>query len=157
MIDLDNEEYDDEFIDKLEETIDYCDDLIDENSEDVDAIFFKGGALGFRGRLYSVRESWFNAALDGKDALPLVHEAYRIDPANDDVQLGFGIYNYFADVIPEKYPFLKPLMIFFPSGDKKKGIEQLKKAAENGPTSLATTLPAMKVPPQKIDVNINLT
>jgi hypothetical protein len=32
----------------------------------------------------------------------------------------------------------------------------LKKAAENGPTSFATTLPAIKVPPQKIAVNINL-
>lgn len=132
MVDLDNESYDDKFIDQLEETIDFCDDLLDKNPNNIDAIFFKGGALGFRGRLYSIRESWLDAAADGKDALPLVYEAYKLDSTNVDVQFGFGIYNYYADVIPEKYPFLKPVMLFFPEGDKDKGLEQLKNAAERG-------------------------
>jgi len=132
MIDLDNEVYDDLFYDQLEETIDFCDELIDKNSNNIDAIFFKGGALGFRGRLESVREDWFDAAGDGKDALPLVYRAYALDSTNVDVQFGFGIYNYYADVIPEKYPFLKPIMLLFPDGDKEKGLKQLKNAAENG-------------------------
>lgn len=130
MIDQDNEEYDDLFEDKLENVIDFCDDLLDENEKNVDAIFFKGGSLGFRGRLYSIRQKWFDAALDGKEALPLVYEAYEIDPKNEDVKLGFGIYNYYAEAIPEKYPFIKPAMLFIPKGDKKKGIEQLKAAAQ---------------------------
>ncbi|MBK8945204.1 MAG: hypothetical protein IPM32_08025 [Ignavibacteriae bacterium] len=130
MIDQDNEEYDEIFEQKLENVIDFCDDLLDENDENVDAIFFKGGSLGFRGRLYSIRKEWFDAALDGKDALPLVYEAYEIDPKNEDVKLGFGIYNYYAEAIPEKYPFIKPAMMFIPKGDKKKGIEQLKTASQ---------------------------
>ncbi len=130
MLDIDNEEFDDLFEDKLEDVIDFCDDLIDENEKNIDAVFFKGGSLGFRGRLYSVRKSWFDAALDGKEALPLVYEAYKIDPKNEDVKLGFGIYNYYAEAIPEKYPFIKPAMVFFPSGDKKKGLEQLAQASE---------------------------
>jgi tetratricopeptide (TPR) repeat protein len=48
------------------------------------------------------------------------------------VQLGFGIYNYYASVIPDDFPLLKPLMIFFPKGDKQKGIEQLTNTAMNG-------------------------
>ena len=131
MLDQDNEVYDELFEDRLEDVIDFCDEILDENDEDIDALFFKGGALGFRGRLYSVRKEWFDAALDGKDALPLVYEAYNIDPNNEDVKLGFGIYNYYAAAIPEKYPFIKPAMIFFPSGDKEKGIRQLEAAAEN--------------------------
>ena len=83
MIDQDNEEYDEMFEDKLENVIDFCDDLLDENEKNVDAIFFKGGSLGFRGRLYSIRQKWFDAALDGKEALPLVYEAYEIDPKNE--------------------------------------------------------------------------
>lgn len=130
MIDQDNEEYDEMFEDRLENVIDFCDDLLDENEKNVDAIFFKGGSLGFRGRLYSIRQKWFDAALDGKEALPLVYEAYEIDPKNEDVKLGFGIYNYYAEAIPEKYPFIKPAMLFIPKGDKKKGIEQLKAAAQ---------------------------
>ncbi len=132
LVDLDNESYDDLFYDQLEEVIDFCDDLIDEDPQNIDAIFFKGGSLGFRGRLESIREDWFDAAADGKDALPLVNRAYELDPSNIDVQLGFGIYNYYADVIPEKYPFLKPIMLLFPEGDKEKGIKQLMNAAENG-------------------------
>lgn len=132
MLDQNDEQFDDLFEDKLEEVIDFCDDLLDENENNVDALFFKGGSLGFRGRLYSIRKNWFDAALDGKDALPLVYEAYKIDSTNEDVKLGFGIYNYYAEAIPEKYPFIKPAMIFFPSGDKEKGIEQLKSTAKNG-------------------------
>ncbi len=132
MVDLDNESYDDQFLEQLEVTIDFCEDLLDENPNNIDAIFFKGGSFGFRGRLYSIRESWLDAAADGKDALPLVHEAYHLDSTNVDVQFGFGIYNYYADVIPEKYPFLKPVMFFFPKGDKEKGLQQLANAADNG-------------------------
>ena len=54
------------------------------------------------------------------------------DPANIDVKLGFGIYNYYADVIPNEYPFIKPIMIFFPKGDKNKGIKELMLVAEKG-------------------------
>ncbi|MCK7516648.1 MAG: hypothetical protein MZV64_02440 [Ignavibacteriales bacterium] len=94
--------------------------------KDVDALFFKGGSIGFRGRLRAFRESWLKAADDGREALPIVEQASILDPGNLDVQLGFGIYNYYADVIPNQYPLLKPhMMIFFPDGNREKGIEQL--------------------------------
>ena len=80
----------------------------------------------------SFRESWLSAADDGREALPLIEHANEVDPKNIDVQLGFGIYNYYADVLPEKYPVVKPFMIFLPSGDKELGIKQLKNAAKNG-------------------------
>ena len=35
-------------------------------------------------------------------------------------------------MIPEKFPFLKPFMLFFPEGNKEKGLEELKFVAENG-------------------------
>lgn len=131
-LDMDNEKYDKELLKKLDQTIDYCDELIDKNEEDADAIFFKGGALGFRGLLYSIRESWFNAAGDGSKALPLVKKVYNLDPSNVDAQLGFGIYNYFSAALPQKYPVVKPLMVFLPKGDKAKGIKQLEYVARSG-------------------------
>ena len=132
MLDFENESYDDGFYDKLENVIDLCDDILDKNPNSIDAIFFKGGALGFRGRLKAVREDWLDAALDGKDALPLVYKAYQIDSTNIDVQFGLGIYNYYAEVIPAKYEFIKPFMYFFPQGNKNRGIKQLINTAENG-------------------------
>ena len=132
LLDPDNESYDEIFFQKLEDVIYQCDQLLDKNPKDVDALFFKGGSIGFRGRLRAFRESWLKAADDGREALPIVEEAAALDPNNMDVQLGFGIYNYYAGVIPNEYPMIKPLMIFFPEGDKEKGIQQLKNTAFNG-------------------------
>jgi tetratricopeptide (TPR) repeat protein len=132
LVDPDVESYDDLFFQKLEDVIFQCDQLLDKNPKNVDALFFKGGAIGFRGRLRAFRESWIKAADDGREALPIVERASNLDPNNLDVQLGFGIYNYYASVIPNEFPLLKPLMIFFPKGDKQKGITQLVNTAMNG-------------------------
>lgn len=132
MLDLDNEGYDDIFFAKLEDVIYQCDQILEKDESNVDALFFKGGAIGFRGRLRAMRESWIKAADDGREALPIVNRAYKLNPNNIDVQLGFGIYDYYAAVIPQKYPMIKPLMVFFPSGDKDKGIKELTNVALNG-------------------------
>ncbi len=131
-VDIDNESYDDGFYKQLEEVIDMCDDILDNNPKNADAVFFKGGALGFRGRLLAIRESWFKAAMDGKEGLGLIIKAYQLNPKNVDVQLGFGIYHYYADVIPKKYPVVKPFMVFFPSGDKERGLRELEDVAIHG-------------------------
>ena len=127
-----DEEKDERFYEKIEDVVDFCDEILDKDPKNVDALFFKGGAIGFRGRLRVMRESWFKAADDGREALPLVETASKLDPDNVDVKLGFGIYNYLAAVIPNKYPIVKPVMIFFPSGDKELGLKQLKEAANVG-------------------------
>ena len=131
VIDIDDESYDEKFISMLDKVIDVCDKRLEKNEKDLSALFFKGGALGFRGRLYANREDWIKAANDGRTALPVVHQAYKLAPDNYDVLLGMGIYNYYAEVIPEQYPIVKPLMIFFPNGDKQKGIIQLREASEH--------------------------
>lgn len=132
LLNPDNESYDDIFFKKLDDVINQCDHLLDKNSDNVDALFFKGGAIGFRGRLRAFRESWLKAADDGREALPIVQRAGELDPKNVDVQLGYGIYNYYASVLPDKYPMLKPIMLFLPKSDKKKGLAQLDYVARDG-------------------------
>lgn len=130
LMTIDDESRDDIFISKMDDVINLCDSLLDVNENDVSALFFKGGALGFEGRLKANRNSWIKAANYGRLALPIVQKAYKIAPENYDILLGIGIYNYYASTIPEKYPVVKPVMVFFPTGDKQKGIEQLTKASE---------------------------
>ncbi|MBK9229172.1 MAG: hypothetical protein IPL67_19460 [Ignavibacteria bacterium] len=60
-----------------------------------------------------MRENWFGAAEDGKEALNLLQEAYNLNPLNKDVIFGVGIYNYFAEYVPEVYPVVKPPMLIF--------------------------------------------
>jgi len=129
MIDMDSRQYDAQFFTELDTVVRLCDSLLEVNPNDVDAIFFKGGAIGFEGRLRFHRDDWLAAANAGRKALPLVQQASELDPRNYDILLGTGIYNYYAEVIPNEYPFVKPLLLFIPSGDRKKGIEQLRLAA----------------------------
>lgn len=132
LLDIDNESMDEKFYGQLKEVIDMCDEILDKNEKNVDAMFFKGGSLGFRGQLLAIRESWFKAALDGKEGLGLVFKSYEQNPKNVDVQLGFGIYHYYAEVIPQRYPAVKPFMVFFPKGDKARGLKELENVGWNG-------------------------
>jgi len=132
LIDIDNEQYDREFTGALDGVVAMCDSLLEKNPDDVNAIFFKGGALGFEGRLRFHRNDYLGAADAARRALPLVRTAMELDPGNDDVLLGAGIYSYYADVIPAEYPFVKPLMLFVPPGDRQKGIRDLERAASHG-------------------------
>lgn len=127
---FDDESQDERFYSMLEKVIDMCEAQLDKNENDVTALFFKGGAVGFRGRLRGNRGKWVGAANDGLVALPAVRKAFALEPNNYDVLLGIGIYNYYADVVPKQYPIVKPLMLFFPSGDKKIGLEQLEIASQ---------------------------
>jgi tetratricopeptide (TPR) repeat protein len=130
-IDIDDESRDDHFAAMLEEVIDLCDRRLEKDDRDLAALFFKGGSLGYLGRLYANREDWVSAASDGRKALPIVQQCFEIAPRNFDVMLGKGIYNYYAAIIPEQYPIVKPLMIFFPEGNKDDGLKQLQAAADS--------------------------
>jgi tetratricopeptide (TPR) repeat protein len=132
LVNLDDESRDDLFYKKIEDIIFVCDEMLEKDPDNFDALFFKGGAIGFRGRLRSLRESWLKAADDGREALPIVNKVLKLQPNNADILLGTGIYSYYISVIPEEYPEVKPLLIFFPSGDKQQGINDLKRVATKG-------------------------
>ncbi len=127
---FEDETHDKEFLSALDRVVSMCEKRLDKNENDVTALFYKGGAVGFQGRLRANRGSWLAAANDGLVALPAIRKAFKLDPTNSDVLLGMGIYNYYADVIPGQYPIIKPVMIFLPGGDKKLGLEQLEIAAQ---------------------------
>ena len=130
-LDQSEQSNDENFYSKVEKVIEICDKVLDDNDKDINALIFKGGALGYRGLLKAIRDSYLKAAEDGKESLNLLMKVLELNPNNKDALLGVGTYNYFADKIPEERPILKPLTILFPKGDKAKGILQLKEAAEN--------------------------
>jgi hypothetical protein len=132
LLDLTDTSHDDAFYDAMDEVIARSDRLMKEDKDDVDGMFFKGAALGFRGRLRSNRGDWFKAAMDGKRAMDYVLGVPERDPANHDYAFGKGLYDYFAEVVPDKYPFTKPVMVFFPKGDRERGLEAIERTAYQG-------------------------
>ncbi len=132
LIDIENESRDDKFYDMLDEIVDLCDERLDKNEKDLAGLFFKGGSIGFKGRLLANRKSWVRAATTGKEALPVVMDAAEIAPDNADLAFGTGIYDYYAAALPERYSVLKPLMVFLPEGNRSRGLKELKLAADKG-------------------------
>ncbi len=132
LVDLSDESHDAAFYAAMDEVISRSDKLLARNKNDFDAWFFKGAALGFRGRLRSNRGEWFLSAKDGLRAMDYVLGVVKRDPSNDDFAFGKGIYDYYAAAIPAKYPYVKPVMIFFPSGDRERGIRELERTVKGG-------------------------
>jgi tetratricopeptide (TPR) repeat protein len=132
LLDLNDTSQDEEFYAMMDRVVERCDRMLDRDEHDPDAMFFKGAALGFRGRLRSNREQWFRAAMDGKRAMGYVLSVADRDSTNADYMFGKGIYDYFAEVIPERYAAVRPLMAFFPNGDRERGLAILERTARDG-------------------------
>lgn len=132
LLDDKNEKYDAQFLAKIDKVVQVCDVILDSNLADINALFFKGGALGYKARFYAqIRKSYISAVDDGVEGFNLLKRCIVIAPTNHDVMLGTGIYNYFSIALQEQYSFLKPVMQFFPKGDKEIGILQLKAAGKS--------------------------
>ncbi|MFT5088758.1 MAG: hypothetical protein ACI8PG_003123 [Planctomycetota bacterium] len=132
LIDLENRTHDEAFYKKLEQCIAVCDQRLKEDPLDFDAILFKGGAIGFRGRLRGDRNQYIKAARDGLRSLSLLDKSRQLEPSNKDILFGQGLYNYFAKVMPKRHAIIRPVMIFLPDGDRELGLEQLRQVAKEG-------------------------
>ncbi|HEX4494414.1 MAG TPA: hypothetical protein VIE43_01990 [Thermoanaerobaculia bacterium] len=132
LVDPDDSSHDDAFFDAMDEVIKRCDRRLKADPEDLDGMFFKAGALAFRGRLRTDRQQWLRAALDGRKALQLLEEVRKRDPQNPDLLLGIGLFDYLADVAPHEYPILKPFTRFFPKGSRERGLQEISQAVETG-------------------------
>ncbi len=122
--------YDEAFLRKIDKVIEVCERRLDSNQFDIAALFFLGGAYGYRGRFYAKRGNYFKVAFDGKKGFDILKKCWRLAPTNRDIMLGTGIYNYFSVAFAEKYPILKPVVKLFPKGDKSLGIKQLISASK---------------------------
>ena len=116
LLDLSSTEHDEAFYAAMTDVVDRCTEMLAEDPDNFDAMFFKGVALGFRGRLRSNRRDWLRAAADGKRAMDYVLEVARRRPENHDYAFGHGLYRYYAAVIPDRYPVVRPLLAFLAQG-----------------------------------------
>jgi hypothetical protein len=129
--DVENDKYDDLFVDQMDLVIDKAEKLLDDDPKNKEAAFFLAGAYGFQGRLYSERKSWARATFAGKNALKYLNMSRGEEELGPELLLGDALFNYFSVWIPENYPLLKPVVAMFPKGDKALGLKQLEDVAQN--------------------------
>jgi hypothetical protein len=98
-----------------------------------EAAFFLAAAYGFKGRLYAdeERKNWARAASVGKTAINYLEASKEKAGLSPELLFGDALYNYFSVWVPENYAALKPLLWFFPKGDKALGLKQLKEVSYN--------------------------
>ncbi|WP_228527842.1 tol-pal system protein YbgF [Pararhodonellum marinum] len=131
-IDTENKQFDARFLDYMDQTINKAEAMYKNDPENKEAAFFLAGAYGFQGRLYSERKSWTKATFAGKNALKYLELSKGgEEDMNPELLLGDALFNYFSVWIPENYPLLKPVVAFFPKGNKELGLRQLEDVAKN--------------------------
>jgi hypothetical protein len=126
--------YDEKFLAYMDSSILTAENLFKKHpAYRIEASFFLAAAYGFKGRLYSdeERKQWTKAASAGKSALNYLEISKEQQHLSPELLFGDALYNYFSVWVPENYPALKPILWFFPKGDKKLGLEQLKEVSYN--------------------------
>lgn len=134
MPDTHDTSHDDRFLAYMDSSILVGENLYKKSPEyRTEAAFFLAAAYGFKGRLYSddERKNWGKAASAGKSALNYLEISKKQQDLSPELLFGDALYNYFSVWVPENYPALKPVLWFFPKGDKKLGLEQLKEVSYN--------------------------
>ena len=125
MPNTDNTKFDIVFLAYMDSSIHYAKNIYKKDNSNIEASFFLSAAYAFKARLYSERKMWRKAAVAGKKSLKYLEFCRGKDYLSPELLFGDGIYNYYSVWIPENYPSLKPILLFFRKGDKNKGIEQL--------------------------------
>jgi hypothetical protein len=134
MPNLKDKSHDDKFLAYMDTTIFIAENMYKKYpSYKLEASFFLSAAYGFKGRLYSEeeRKNWSKAAVAGKQALYYLEKSKAGQDLSPELLFGDALFNYFSVWVPENYPALKPIVWFFPKGDKELGLKQLKEVSYN--------------------------
>lgn len=121
----------DEFLAYMDQAIEKAENMLDVNEDNMEAEFFLAGAYGFVGRYHSEKHNWGKATNAGRLALKYLNEIRGNEDFSPEILFGDGLFNYYSVYIKETYPLLRPVLAFFPKGDKELGIEQLEKVTTN--------------------------
>jgi tetratricopeptide (TPR) repeat protein len=125
----DEREYD-RFIEESERVIDVCEGLLDNNPRDVNARFYLGGILGYRGLAHQTNGSILKAVKDGKVGFGYLEEAVRMDTSLYDARMGFGLFTYLVAKVPRSFKWATSALGF--SGDLEGGLTLMGQAAARG-------------------------
>ena len=123
--------WDKKMLNYMDTCIYYCEELLDKDDKNMDAIFFMAAASGFQARIYAEREKWSKATFAGNRAVKYINEGKDFLDMSPEFSFGQGLLNYYIEWIKENYKFLKPVLLFFPNGDTELGLKQLEYATNN--------------------------
>ena len=129
---IQTKQYDKPFFAYMDTAITKAQRLYDADNNNYEASFFLSAAYGFSARMHGERRDWRKATVGARRSLNFLKKSQEANGLSPEFQFGQALFNYYAVWIGENYPLLKPVLLFFPRGDKTMGMQQLRSVANNG-------------------------
>jgi len=116
---------------KLKNAIEAAEGVLEEQGDHLEASFILMMARSIMMRNYANFDKTMKAVGEARKVYNLMIDGFEWKEQYQEFYFSTGLYNYYREYYPEEHPVYKPFAIFFKSGDKQSGIEQLAYAAEN--------------------------
>lgn len=97
----------------------------------MESTFFLLAGHGFLALAENYKGSFMNATQEARKALKYFKEGKKYKDTNAEFLFANGLYNYYRERYPETKPIVKPVMVFFESGNKALGLAELEKSYRN--------------------------
>ncbi len=97
----------------------------------MECTFFLLAGHGFLALAENYKGSFMNATQEARKALKYFKEGKKYKNTNAEFLFANGLYNYYRERYPETKPIVKPIMVFFDSGNKAQGLAELEKSFRN--------------------------
>ena len=110
----------------MELSIKKAEKLYKKNEDNVEASFFLCAAHGLMARHYAENGQEMRSLNNTRKAFSYFKKLNDNNELSPEFLFGTALFNYYAAWFRSEYPILKPVLAFFPKGDKALGIKQLK-------------------------------
>ncbi|SES79430.1 hypothetical protein SAMN04487998_0281 [Hymenobacter actinosclerus] len=127
-----NKQYDKVFLAYMDTAVTRGEALYRADNKNYEASFFLSASYGFSARLNAERSNWRKATVESKRALSYLEKSREANGLSPEFLFGQALINYYAPWISDNYPLLRPVLLFFPKGNKQLGLQQLRNVAANG-------------------------
>ncbi|MGI4872890.1 MAG: tetratricopeptide repeat protein [Janthinobacterium lividum] len=101
------------------------------DAHNYEACFFLSGAYGMEARLHAERHDWRKATVAARRSLNYLEKSKEANGLSDEFLFGQGLFNYYAVWIGQEYPWLRPVLFFFPKGNHDLGLAQLRQTSQS--------------------------
>ncbi|OJJ14493.1 hypothetical protein BKI52_42695 [marine bacterium AO1-C] len=100
------------------------------DKNELEGVFFKLMPNGLKALAEVESGSLRRAVGYGRKAYSAVKRGFKLKTQFSEFYFSTGLYRYYAKQFPKSRPIIKPFMIFFPAGDKSKGLQNLQMATQ---------------------------
>ncbi len=115
---------------QLDTVIALCDEALQHEAADPIYLYYRGRAWLGKAQFNVLTRSYWSAGRNAGKAKSDLEKFLKNSPDHADAQGDLGAFLYFADTLPGVIKFFSKLL-FFPSGDRDRGLEMLNFAASN--------------------------